>query len=124
MKKNLLMVVVLIGLGSVVYAQTSAETRQDAQQFLTQGRANSVQFYAILNELRTRGVANHDAFAFNRLRTEIEHLETQITSEENRLRVTLARGVNTSAILFDRIDALITRHSNTLDELQDFIASE
>ena len=128
MKKIILMIFVLIMFSSIVYAQqvtgmTSAQIRQEAQQFLTQSRANSAEFERILNEFRARSLGNYDAVVFARLRSEILNLETLINAEEDRLRMTLDRGVNISGILVDRIDVLISRHRARLEELEAFIAN-
>ena len=131
MKRFLLTILVLIMAGAMAYAQqaertpnpTSAQVRQNAQQYLSQGRANLSQFESTQNEFRAGGTSNRDASTFNRLRFEIETLESMINSEQNRLRLSVDRGENISPVLLNRIDGLITQHRAKLSELEAFIAN-
>jgi hypothetical protein len=131
MKRFLITIIVLLLASAMTYAQqargtpnpTSAQVRQSAQQFLTQGRANSSQFESIFAELQAGRTSNVDSIAFNRLKFEIETLESMITAEENRLKATLDNGRNVSQELLDRVQRLINQHKSKLDELEAFIAN-
>ena len=131
MRKFYLAIVVFILIGAMAYAQqpggninpSPAQVRQNAQQFLTQSRANLAQFEATLNELRGISSGNRDQITFNQLRLEILNLETLILSEEGRLTATINRGGNISQMLIDRVDVLIGQHRAKLAELEAFIAN-
>ena len=131
MKKVYFVIVVFILIGTMAYAQqpggainpTPAQVRQNAQQFLTQGRSNLAQFESTLNELRGISSGNRDAIRFNQLRSDILNLEALIVAEEGRLTATISRGGNISQILVDRVETLINRHRAKLAELEEFIAN-
>ena len=129
MKRFLLVIVAFFLIGTVVYAQqsasaqpTSAETRQSAQQLLTQGQSNESQYQTLLAELRASNISNSDAAYFNQLRAEIERLESTIGSEEIRIKATLERGLRVSPEMFSRVERLMSQHSAKLEELQAFIS--
>ena len=131
MKRFLLTILVLIILGVMAHAQqaerpanpTSAQVRQNAQQLLSQSRTNSAQFESTLNEFRAGGTSNRDAIRFNRLRYEIETLESMISSEESRIRISINRGDNISQEFLSRLEGLINQHRRKVAELEAFIAS-
>ena len=127
MKKILFAVVVLLVAGAVVFAQqrppSSVQTRQEAQQLLTQTRANSNEFQTSLNDLRVRNTSNSDAGAYQRLRTEIQQLESMITAERSSIENRLDRGVNVSAEVLSRFDRMLNQHRAKLTELENFIAN-
>ena len=126
MKQFFLTLVVLILVGTTVYAQqtgsqpTSAETRQNAQQSLSQSRTNSSQFESTLADLKARNTSNRDAIYYNQLMAEIERLENQINTEEGKARLSLDRGVKVDAALINRIEQLINQHKAKTDELEAF----
>jgi hypothetical protein len=125
------MILVLIMIGAMAYAQqterapnpTSAQVRQNAQQFLTQTRTNMAQFESNLDGFRAGSTSNRDAITFNRLKAEIENLESMITSEENRLRLVIDRGVNISQVMLNRLEGLISQHKEKTAELEAFISN-
>ena len=128
MKKILLVTVIFLAAGTLAYAQqsdlpSSAEVRQQAQQFLNQARANTSEIEGILADLRARNSGNRDIDIYNRLRAEIEHLEGRIKSEEVRIGVFLDQGMNVSAEMLNRIERMVNQHKAKQAELEAFIAS-
>ena len=129
MKKFLLTIVILFVAGSfVLYAQqasppSSAQTKQNAQQYLGQGKTNSSQFETTLNDLIARNKSNKDAATYNRLRSEIDRLEEQIKKEETQMGVSLDRGTKVSADSLNKIQRLVDQHKAKLAELESFISS-
>ena len=129
MKRISLIAVILLVISMAVFAQQAsgppqtAETMQNAQQTLSQGRTNSSQFDATLNDLRTRNTSNLNADTYNRLKSEIEQLEFQINVEQTRIRSRLDRGTKVNPALFDRVQRLIDQHKAKLDELERFTSS-
>ena len=131
MKRILLAIIILFAAG-IVYAQqasqganpppTSNQVKQSAQQLSAQAKSNSSQFESILAELSSRNVGNQDVDAFNKLKAEIEHLESAITREENRIRTLLDSGKKTSPGLVNRIERLINQHKAVIVQLDAFIA--
>ena len=129
MKQILLTIVVLLLAGTMVYAQQaggppqSAETRQSAQQTVTQSRTNSSQFVAALADLNARNTSNIDAAYYNQLKADIDKLEAAITSEEGKIRASLDRGSKVGPQLFERIQRLIDQHKAKTDELDAFTST-
>ena len=127
MKRILLVTLILFIAGGALFAQqmgnTSAQVRQNAQQYATQARANANQFETTLNDLRNRNVANADAAIFNRLRNEINRLESQIETEEHRITATLDRGNLVNPEILDRVERLISQHRTKVADLERFIAN-
>ena len=124
MKRFFLVFAVLLLISTVAHAQqpSSAEIRQSAQQFLTQGRENSSHFESVLADLTASNVSNRDAVTYNRLRTEIERLETSIATEEARLKASLDVGQRVTQEMLNRVERLINQHRAKLEELQVFIS--
>ena len=128
--KRILLAVVIFILAGAMYAQqagteplpNSSQTRQNAQQVSSQAKSNSSQFASGLAELTARNVSNRDLENFNRLRTEIDQLETRINTEQNRVRANLERGQIITNASLDRIDSLIKQHQEKIAELDAFIS--
>ena len=125
MKRILLAVVILLAAGIFAYAQqpTSNQTKQAAQQFLTESRANESQFETTLNDLIARNRNNLDAITFNQLKAEIDRLSALIDSEETRAGHSLDRGARVSSELMNRIQRLLDQHKSKTAELESFIAN-
>ena len=128
MKRILFTTVLLLAAGTLIFAQqadnpTSAQTRQNAQQYLSQARNNLSQFESVLDELKDRNGSNRASYTFNRLRTEIERLETHISSEQDSIRASLDRGTRVNTEVMSRVENFINQHRAKLEELEDFIES-
>jgi cob(I)alamin adenosyltransferase len=125
-KKILFAVLILFVSGALMYAEqepTSAETRQSAQQYLTQARSNVAQFETVLNNLKARNVSSIDAAIFARFKSEIDQLEKLIHTEETQISASIDRGRRVSRDVMSRIERLITQHSEKVAELESFIAN-
>ena len=101
----------------------TAQTKQSAQQLSTQAKTNSSQFESTFAELNSRNTSNKDADTFNRLRNEIEQLETSISMEQIRIRASLDSGRKLAPEFFNRLQRLIDQHKAKVAELDSFIAS-
>ena len=128
MKKIFLATVVFLAAGIMVYAQasnlpTTSQVRQDAQQYLTQARTNSSQFESTVNEQNTQSQSNKDSDTFNRFKAQIDRLEANIKSEQERLDLSLSNGKRANVSSMKRIQQLIEQHKAKMDELEAFIAS-
>jgi len=126
MKRVLLAVGVFFVVGVVAHAQllTSAEIRQNAQQYLGQARTNATQFGDVQADLYARNASNVDAVAFTQLRAEIDRLEASINTEQTRIRNALDSGTRVSPEMFNRVQRLMDRHAARLVELESFIAQQ
>ena len=128
MKRISLIAVILLVISVAVFAQQAggppqtAETMQNAQQTLSQGRTNSSQFESTLNDLLTRNTSNSNADIYNKLKNEIEQLEFQINLEQTRIRARLDKGTKVNPAMFDRVQRLIDQHKAKLAELEKFTA--
>ena len=131
MKRILLAAIILFAAGISLYAQQAAQgggppqspqTKQNAQQLATQAKTNSSQFEETLADLNSRNTSNNDAETFNRLRNEIERLESLISTEQTKIRTTLDSGRKLSPEFFNRLQRLIDRHKAKVAELDAFIA--
>ena len=131
MKRILLALVILLVAASFVYAQqqgassppTTTQTKQNAQQYLTQAQANGSEYVSTLDDLRTRNRSNLDAITFNRLKAEIDRLESLIETEEARLGASLDKGNKVGSDTITRIQQMIDQHKAKTEELQAFISS-
>jgi hypothetical protein len=124
-KRISLITIILLMVSVAVFAQQagppqSAETKQSAQQTLTQGRTNSTQFESTLADLKSRNTSNLDADTYNRLKNELDLLESQINVEQTRIRTRLDRGTKVNPAMFDRVQRLIDQHKAKLAELEKF----
>ena len=132
MKRFLLVVTILFLANVMVFSQqqsgalgtssrpTSAQTRDTASQFLTQSKSNSSQFDTNQTELNTRNAANADARSFDKLRSEIDKLESQIRDEQTRSAANLNRGARMDQQSLDRIQRLMEQHKAKIAELEAF----
>jgi uncharacterized protein YPO0396 len=131
MKRIFLAAVFFLFACLMVYAQqsggttppSSAQTRQTAQQYLSQARTNSTQFESILADLTARNTSNRDLENFNRLSADIERLEASINIEQSRLNTNLANGRRVDTEMINRIQRLIDQHKAKLAELEAFISN-
>ena len=124
--KRIFVVVVLLTTSIAVFAQakstrpSSEQTRDSAKQYLEQGKTNASQFDSMQSSLNARNTGNDDARNFNQLKTEIERLEAQIVSEQNKISATLEKGLKVSRETLDNVQRLIDRHKDKLAELEKF----
>jgi len=128
--KRIFVVVILLATSMAVFAQqtrstrpTSDQTRDNAKQFLDQGKTNATQFDSMQANLNTRNTANDDTRNFNQLRTEIERLEASIVAEQNKISTTLEKGLKVSRETLDNVQRLIDKHKEKLAELEKFSSS-
>ena len=132
MKRILLATLILLLAGMTVYAQqaaqggtnlpSSSQTKQNAQQYLTQAKTNGSQFTSALSDLNARNLSNKDLITFNQLKTEIDRLEALINTEQARIGGNLDSGHKVDAELLNRIQRLIDQHKAKMDELEAFIS--
>ena len=128
MKRISLTVVLVLAVSIAVFAQesnipTSAQTKDSATQYLNQAKSNAQDFDSILADLKARNVSNADLYTFNRLKSEIEALETQIKAEEKQIANSLNKKLKLNDSSFAKIENLIAQHKAKQDELQSFISS-
>jgi len=130
MKRILLATIMLLFAGLIVYAQqaggssqpSSAQIKQNAQQTLTQGKTNSSQFESTMSALIALNTGNNDAAVYNRLKEQIDQLETRIKKEQTQMQSRLDQGVKVSSVVIDQIQRLIDQHKAKLTEMERFIA--
>ena len=124
--KRIFVVVILLATSMAVFAQTkstrptSEQTRDNAKQFLDQGKTNATQFDSVQSSLNARNTANDDTRNFNQLKTEIERLEASIVAEQNKISATLEKGLKVSRETLDNVQRLLDKHKDKLAELEKF----
>ena len=127
MKRISLIAIILLVVSMAVFAQSgppqSAETRQNAQQTLSQGRTTSSQFETVMADLQARNTSNSDANTYNRIKSELEQLESQINSREATIRSRLDGGLKVNPAIFDHLQGLIDQHKAKLTELESFTST-
>jgi predicted nucleic acid-binding Zn-ribbon protein len=131
MKRVLLITIMLLSIGIMVYAQqadgsslpTSAETKQNAQQVLTQARTNSSEFESILASLRLQNTSNSDADSYRKLKLNIDQLELRIKKEEAQIQGLLDKGQRVSSTMMDEIQRLIDQHKTAMAEMESFVSA-
>ena len=124
MKRIIFLTLILLLIGTAVYAQqrqTSVEIRQNAQELLAQTRANNDEFEDALAEIRYRNGNNSDYSNYQRIRAELDHLETMINRERATLGIRLDRGNNVSTEVMERFERMVNRHRALMLELEQFI---
>ena len=128
MKQFFLTAVVVFLTGTMVYAQqasnqpTSAQTKQEAQQYLDQVKSNSSQFDSDLADIIALNSSNKDMANFNQLKAEIDRLETLITTERDRIKNNLDSGKKVSSQVLEKYERLINQHKAKLEELEAFVS--
>jgi len=129
MKRIHLAIIIFLLAGAVYAQQSSAEalpnssqTKENAQKYSTQAKSNSSQFETDLADLNARNVSNKDLDNFNRLKTEIEQLESKINDEKTKIKANLEKGNLTTNASLDRVDRLIKQHKDKIAELDAFIS--
>ena len=130
MKRIFLASVILLVISIAVFAQqttlestnrpTSGQTKEEARDYLNQGRSFATQFDASQAELNTRNTSNNDMHTFNRLKDELDRLEAAITQEQNRRAASLDKGLKVEQDSIDSIQALIDQYKAKLAELEAF----
>lgn len=130
MKRMFFITVFLLSAGFAVFAQqaaaanpSSSQTKQNAQQYLNQAKSNAQQYESTLQDLKARNLSNKDAYTFNRLKGEIDKLESSIDSEEKSISTILDRGTKVTTEVMDRIERMIGQHKAKVDELDKFISN-
>ena len=127
MKRFILASFILFVIGTMAYAQagqlTSAQVRQNAQQVLTQSRANLAQFQASLNQLTAANISNTDAATLNQIRADLTRLEARINQEESRIRTTIENNGHVNVKVFNQFERLIGMYDEKIAELEAFIAN-
>jgi TolA-binding protein len=132
--KRIFVVVILFATSIAVFAQqsntqrassrpTSEQTKENARQYLDEGKSRATQFDSMQANLNTRNVSNDDTRNFNQLKAEIEKLEAQIVAEQNKISATLEKGLKVSRETLDNVQRLIDKHKEKLAELETFSSS-
>ena len=128
--KRILLVAVIFFLVGAIYAQqagtgalpSSSQTKQNAQQYSTQAKSNSSQFESAFADINARNMSNKDLDTFNRIKAEIDQLESRITAEQAKVRASLDTGARAPKASIERIDRLIKQHHAKIEELDAFIS--
>jgi len=130
MKRTLLVTIMLLFAGILVYAQqagasslpTSAQTKQSAQQSVTEAKTNSSQFESTLNDIKTRITSNSDAAKYKRLKLQIDQLEAKINNAQGQVQAEINQGRNVSPTMVEQIQQLIDQHKAAIAEMETFLA--
>jgi len=130
MKRTLLVTFMLLFAGIVVFAQqagasslpSSAQTKQDAQQAVTEAKTNASQFESTLNDIRTRITSNNDAATYKRLKIQIDTLEGKIKNAQANIQAEINQGHSVSASMVEQIQQLLDQHKTAIAEMEAFLA--
>jgi len=133
MKRTLLVTIMLLFAGIVVFAQqagasssslpTSAQTKQSAQQSLTEAKTNSSQFESTLDSLKTQITSNNNAATYRRLKGDIDRLEAQIKNAQANIQSEINMGHSVNARYIDELQQLIDKHKAATAELEAFASN-
>ena len=130
MKRNILVVAILLLACTAVFAQTrrefqsSAQVTQSAQQLLSQGRSNLTEYESVLAQLIAANGGNADQETFFRIRADMERIESIIKQEEERVNSITQGGSRVSNEIILRLERMIGQHRSNLAELEAFIARQ
>ena len=128
MKRGFIAVIILLLTGAAVFAQqasranrpSSADTKQTATEYLNEAKTNSSQFSDEQANINTRNASNKDAYTFNRLKAEIDKLQSAINEEQQKKNASLDRGLKIEQESLDKIQQLIDQLNEKLTELEAF----
>jgi hypothetical protein len=121
MKKFLAVNVLLLAAGLTVFAQqTQDQVKDTASRFLDQTKANGSQLESAQADLNSRSAGNNDMAVFNQLKNDIERLEKMITSEQNRIRVSLDTGARVNPEMLQRTQRMLNQHKQKTAQLEAF----
>jgi len=130
MNRIFLVTFILLVIGVSAYAQQRTsnnpqgnQTKQEAQQFFGQAKNNTEEFDQTLADLRALNRGNRDNHNFNRLKREIESLESKIRAEETRIKAGVDRGTSVSSQIMNRLENFINQHKAKVEELDAFIST-
>jgi biopolymer transport protein ExbB/TolQ len=129
--KRIFVVVILLTTSIAVFAQqsntqrtssrpTSEQTKENARQYLDEGKSRATGFDSMQADLNARNISNDDTRNFNQLKADIEKLEAQIVAEQNKVSATLDKGLKVSRETLDNVQRLIEKHKEKLAELESF----
>jgi biopolymer transport protein ExbB/TolQ len=132
--KRIFMVVILFVTSVALFAQqsntqrassrpTSEQTKENARQYLEQGKTTASQFDSMQAALNTRNVSNDDTRNFNQIKAEIDKLEASIMAEQNKISTTLEKGLKVSRETLDNVQRMIDKLKEKLAELETFSSS-
>jgi len=129
--KRIFAVVILFMTSITVFAQqsnrissrpTPEQTRENMKQYLEQVKSKVAQFDSIQADLKDRNAGNDEERRFNKLKTEIEGLETSIRLEQYKISSALEKGITVSKETLDNVEKMLVKHKEKVTEL-DFITS-
>ena len=131
MKRTLLVTIMLLFVGIIVFAQqagasslpTSAQTKQIAQQSLSQAKTNASQFESTLDSLKTQITSNNNAATYRRLKGEIDRLEAQIKNAQANIQGEINLGHSVNARFIDELQQLMDKHKAAMAELETFASN-
>jgi len=127
--KRIFLVVILLAASITVFAQqanriagrpTPDQTRESMKQYLEQSKANASQFDSIQADLKARNTGNDDERRFNKLKTEIEGLETSIRVEQYKISAAVEKGLTVSRETLDNVERMLEKLKEKLAELEFF----
>jgi len=110
--------------GTTSSLPSSAQTKQSAQQTVSQAKSNSSQFESSQAALNASNTSNRDAATYNRIKGEMDRLETLIKTDQAKMKAALDNNSEVSHELFQRIDRLIDEHKKKIAELEAFIGAQ
>jgi len=99
---------------------TSAETKQNAQQTLTDAKTNASQFESTLDDIKARITSNNDAATYRRLKGQIDQLEARIKSAQAQVQTEINSGHSVSASMVDQIQRLLDQHRVAMANMEAF----
>ena len=125
MKRISLTICILFAVSIAVFAQqaarpTTAQTKDEATQYLGQVKSNADEHDTTLADLYARNTSNNDAANYRQLKADIEKLEATINSESAKVRVSLDAGAKVNPELFQRLERMIAQHKSKMRELEAF----
>ena len=118
MKRIFIVVVILLAAGAMAYAQRAADpTREDMDKYLEQAKDHASEFESMFDDLKSRNNRSGDIATFNRLKSEIDSLESRINTESNNISATHDRGNRVSTEIMGNLERLINQHKAKVEEL-------
>ena len=117
-------IVILVAAGTITYAQqVAAPTKQDMQTYLNQAKQNASQYEKDLSDIKSRNSSSGDVNTYNRIKGEIDRLESRINTEKTNIKAVNDKGNKVNTAILNNLEQMINQHKDKVAELETFLSN-
>ena len=125
MKRILIVIIILLVAGTAVFAQKAGgPTRENMEEYYNQANENASEYESMLDDLKSRNSTSGDIAAFNRLKAEIDRLESRINTESGNITATHDKGNRVNSEIINSLERLISQHKARVEELEKLLSKD